>query len=419
MQHPPKTRSSVAVVGLGYVGLPLAEAFAQHLPVVGIDINSDRIAELRRVCSTIDLSFSDDFKDIADKDFVIIAVPTPVTKSKEPDLGPIRAAANSVAMHLTKGTIVILESTVFPGVTNDVVVPILERGSTLVCGSDFGIAYCPERINPGDLDHTIERTTKVVSGNDKDTANRVKWLYGLIAGSVYRAPDIATAEASKVIENVQRDLNIALVNELAIIFARMGLDTEQVLNAAATKWNFHLYHPGMVGGHCIPVDPYYLIYRARELGYHAQVIAAGRAINDSMPKYVAEMTVKALNKAGKVIRDSRALVLGLSYKESIADTRESPSFQLIDELLDYGVDIYAHDPCVPKAEAPAGVTVVSSLDRLRDMDAIVVAVGHEEYRSLSVTDLHRLSQNSAVLVDIRRLYDRAAAESEGFLYRTL
>lgn len=419
MQHPQQPRSSVAVVGLGYVGLPLAEAFARHLSVVGIDINSDRVAELQRIPYTIDLSFSDDFKAVADKNFVIIAVPTPVTKSKEPDLGPVRAAASSVAAHLTPGTTIILESTVFPGVTENVVVPILERGSGLVCGPGFGMAYCPERINPGDAEHTIERTTKVVSGNDDDTGDRVEWLYALIAGNVYRAPDIPTAEASKVIENVQRDLNIALVNELAIIFARMGLDTDEVLNAAATKWNFHRYHPGMVGGHCIPVDPYYLIYRARELGYHAQVIAAGRAINDSMPKYVAEVTVKALNRARKVIRDSRVLVMGLSYKENIADTRESPSYQLIDELRDYGVDLFTHDPCVSKAEAPADVTVVESLDRVQDIDAIIVAVGHEEYRSLSVKDLHRLSRNGAVLVDIRRLYDRAAAEREGFLYRTL
>lgn len=419
MQYSQQPRSSVAVVGLGYVGLPLAEAFARHLSVVGIDINSDRVSELKNTTYTIDLSFSDDFKDVANKDFVIIAVPTPVTKSKEPDLGPVRAAATSVAGHLTKGTIVVLESTVFPGVTEEVVVPILERGSGLMCGSGFGMAYCPERINPGDSEHTIERTTKVVSGNDDETADRVQWLYGLIAGSVYRAPDIATAEASKVIENVQRDLNIALVNELAIIFARMGLDTEQVLSAAATKWNFHRYSPGMVGGHCIPVDPYYLIYRARELGYHAQVIAAGRAINDSMPKYVAEMTVKALNRAHKVIRDSRVLVLGLSYKENIADTRESPSYELIRELQDYGVDIFVHDPCVSKDEAPADTRIVERLDHTQDMDAIIVAVAHDEYRALSVADLKRMSSETAVIVDVRRLYEPKAVGAAGLLYRTL
>ena len=419
MHHSPKTRSSVAVVGLGYVGLPLAEAFARHLPVVGIDINSDRVAGLQRIPYTIDLSFTTDFNEVANKDFVIIAVPTPVTKSKEPDLGPVRAAASSVAAHLTRGTIVILESTVFPGVTEGVVIPTLERGSGLVCGSGFGVAYCPERINPGDAEHTIERTTKVVSGSDEETGDRVQWLYGLIAGSVFRTPDIATAEASKVIENVQRDLNIALVNELAVIFARMGLDTEQVLNAADTKWNFHRYHPGLVGGHCIPVDPYYLIYRARELGYHAQVVAAGRAINDSMPKYVAEMTVKALNKARKVIRDSKVLVLGLSYKDNIADTRESPSFQLVGELRDYGVTIFTHDPYVSKSEATADATVVESLDHVQDMDAIIVAVAHDEYRSLSVRDLHEMSTNDAVLLDIRRLYVRKDAQAAGFLYRTL
>jgi len=419
MQQPAEQRSSVAVVGLGYVGLPLAQAFARHMPVVGIDINAARVDELSRLLDGSDLAVTSDFAAVAHKDFVIIAVPTPVTKSKEPDLGPVRAAATSVASHLTPGTVVILESTVFPGVTEEVVVPLLEKGSGLTLGEGFGMAYCPERINPGDDEHTIERTTKVVSGNDEQTANRVQWLYGLIAGSVFRAPSIATAEASKVIENVQRDLNIALVNELAIIFARMGLDTEQVLSAAATKWNFHRYHPGLVGGHCIPVDPYYLIYRARELGYHAQVIAAGRSINDSMPKYVAEMTVKALNRSGKVIRDSRVLIMGLSYKENIADTRESPSYHLADELRDYGIDLYAHDPCVSAEEAPAGVTVVHSLADVEDMDAIIVAVGHDEYLAMSVDDLRRMSSGDPVLVDIRRLYSRKDAEAVGFYYRTL
>ncbi len=419
MQQPAEQRSSVAVVGLGYVGLPLAQAFARHMPVVGIDINAARVDELSRLLDGSDLAVTSDFAAVAHKDFVIIAVPTPVTKSKEPDLGPVRAAATSVASHLTPGTVVILESTVFPGVTEEVVVPLLEKGSGLTLGEGFGMAYCPERINPGDDEHTIERTTKVVSGNDEQTANRVQWLYGLIAGSVFRAPSIATAEASKVIENVQRDLNIALVNELAIIFARMGLDTEQVLSAAATKWNFHRYHPGLVGGHCIPVDPYYLIYRARELGYHAQVIAAGRSINDSMPKYVAEMTVKALNRSGKVIRDSRVLIMGLSYKENIADTRESPSYHLADELRDYGIDLYAHDPCVSAEEAPVGVTVVHSLADVEDMDAIIVAVGHDEYLAMSVDDLRRMSSGDPVLVDIRRLYSRKDAEAVGFYYRTL
>ncbi len=326
---------TVAVVGLGYVGLPLAEAFSRYGPVIGLDTNASRVAELQRTIKNDNLSFTSDSATLAQADFVIIAVPTPVTAHKEPDLSYVRSAAESIGAHLTSGTTVILESTVFPGVTEEVVVPALERASGLHCGPDFKVAYCPERINPGDSEHTIEKSTKVVSGSDSETAQRVAALYGQIAGSVHVAKDIRTAEAAKVIENVQRDLNIALVNELSLIFAKLGLDTKAVLDAAATKWNFHRYSPGMVGGHCIPVDPYYLVHRAKELGYHPQVILAGRSINDAMPKVVAEITVKALNDARKVIRDSHVLVMGLTYKEDVPDLRESPSLHLIDELRAY------------------------------------------------------------------------------------
>lgn len=409
----------VAVVGLGYVGLPLALAFSKHLSVIGVDSSETRVRELEKSLSASSVTVTSNPSAIAGASYVIIAVPTPVTAFKEPDLSCVRNAAHSVGRHLTRGATVILESTVYPGVTEQVMVPILEAESGLACGPDFKVAYCPERINPGDSEHTIEQSTKVVSGCDAETTQAVAALYGRIAGSVFMARDIRTAEAAKVIENVQRDLNIALVNELSLIFSKMGLDTRAVLDAASTKWNFHRYSPGMVGGHCIPVDPYYLVYRARELGYHAQVILAGRSINDSMPKIVAEMTVKALNDARKVIRDSRVLVLGFTYKEDVPDMRESPSLHLIDELCAYGCEVLAYDPLVGDDELPPGVVTLESLDRMRDFDAVVLAVAHAAFRALSPAFLRERMRRDPVLVDVRRAYDGNDARGCGFIYRTL
>jgi len=409
----------VAVVGLGYVGLPLAEAFARHMRVVGVDSDEHKVQALRRTVQSPNLAITTDAAAISPARFVIIAVPTPVTRFKEPDLGCVRGAAESVGRHLRKGMTVILESTVYPGVTEEVMTPILEAMSGLCCGRDFTVAYCPERINPGDLEHTIEKSTKVVSGSDPATADEVAALYGMIAGSVFKARDIRTAEAAKVIENVQRDLNIALVNELSIIFSKMGLDTRAVLDAAATKWNFHRYSPGMVGGHCIPVDPYYLVYRAKELGYHPQVILAGRSINDSMPKLVAEMTVKALNDARKVIRDSRVLVMGLTYKENVPDMRESPSLHLMDELRAYGCEVSAWDPLVTRGELPPETHLINSLDEAHQLDAAVVAVAHSAFTTVSLGALRNHMQRDPVLMDVRRIYDGHRAQELGFIYRTL
>jgi len=284
---------------------------------------------------------------IGEADFVLIAVPTPVTKFKEPDLSFVKSAAKTVGKNLKKGAIVVLESTVYPGVTEEVVKPILEEASGLKCGADFKIGYSPERINPGDDEHTLNKITKVVAGMDEETTEILAELYGLIT-TVYRAKDIRTAEAAKVIENIQRDLNIALMNELAIIFHKMGLDTKAVLEAASTKWNFHRYSPGLVGGHCIPVDPYYLVYKAKELGYHPQVILAGRAINDYMPKHVAEMAIKGLNEVGKVIKGSKVLIMGLTYKENVPDTRESPVREMVKELKEFGIEVYGYDPLLSR-----------------------------------------------------------------------
>ena len=330
----------VCIVGLGYVGLPLAKAFSRHLKVIGYDVDEEKVKELNGENEDENLRFTMDELKIGEADFVLIAVPTPVTKFKEPDLSFVKSAAKTVGKNLKKGAIVVLESTVYPGVTEEIVKPILEEKSGMKCGADFKIGYSPERINPGDDEHTLNKITKVVAGMDDETTEILAELYGLIT-NVYKAKDIKTAEAAKVIENIQRDLNIALMNELAIIFHKMGLDTKAVLEAASTKWNFHRYSPGLVGGHCIPVDPYYLVYKAKELGYHPQVILAGRAINDYMPKHVAEMAIKGLNEVGKVIKGSKVLIMGLTYKENVPDTRESPVREMVKELKEFGVNVYS------------------------------------------------------------------------------
>ena len=318
----------------------MAEAFARHLKVIGYDIEEKKIEKLNKTFLEKsftknaeekyedNIEFTTDPSKIKLADFVIIAVPTPVTKSKEPDLSYVKSAAETVGKNLKQGATVVLESTVYPGVTEEIVAPVLERESNMKCGIDFYIGYSPERINPGDEAHALTKITKIIAGMDEDTTERLAELYGLIT-NVYTAKDIRTAEAAKVIENIQRDLNIALMNELAIIFNKMGLDTKSVLDAAGTKWNFQPYKPGLVGGHCIPVDPYYLVYKAQELGYHPQVILAGRAINDYMPKHVAEMAIKGLNEVGKVIKGSKVLIMGLTYKENVPDTRESPVREMV------------------------------------------------------------------------------------------
>ncbi|MCX6683299.1 MAG: nucleotide sugar dehydrogenase [Methanoregula sp.] len=312
---------TVCVVGLGYVGTPLAEAFAEHVSTIGFDIDQRKVDSL--VASGSKIRATTDPAAIKDADFVMLCVPTPVTKAKDPDLGPVRSATTTVGRNLKRGAIVVLESTVYPGVTEEIVIPILEQESGLKCGKDFFVGYSPERINPNDDAHTLDKITKIVAGMDEKTTEMLVELYSHVT-KVYCAPNIKTAEAAKVIENIQRDLNIALMNELALIFERLGLDTQAVLDAAGTKWNFHPYRPGLVGGHCIPVDPYYLVMKAEEIGYHPQVILAGRAINDSMPKHVAELAIKGLNEVGKVIKGSKVLIMGLTYKEDVPDTRESP-----------------------------------------------------------------------------------------------
>lgn len=404
----------VCIVGLGYVGLPLAYAFSKHLKTIGFDVNKARITQINMNNHEENLICTSDSRYIKKADFVLICVPTPVTKSKDPDLSYIRSAAEIVGQNLKKGGIVALESTVYPGVTEEIVVPILEKESGLRCGIDFKVGYSPERINPGDEEHSLEKITKIVAGMDKETSDSLSSLYGMIT-TVYQARDIQTAEAAKVIENIQRDLNIALMNELSKIFEKMGLDTSAVLSAAGTKWNFHRYSPGLVGGHCIPVDPYYLVHKASELGYHSRVILAGRAINDQMPKYVAQMMIKGLNEATKVIKGSKVLIMGLTYKEDIPDIRESPSAGIVQELKEFGVNVYGYDPMLTKMEID-GFGIAAFNHEI--MDGVIVAVAHDEFRRMNLKDLRQFMNDKPVLVDVRGIYSRENGIKE-FYYRTL
>jgi len=407
----------VCVVGLGYVGLPLADAFSKHLKVVGYDVDDKKIRRLDDK-KRGRIKFTSNPQKIKNSDFVIIAVPTPVAKSKQPDLSFVKSATKTVGKNLKRGAIVVLESTVYPGVTEEIVKPILEEESKMKCGKDFKIGYSPERINPGDREHTLDKITKLVGGMDKETTEILAKLYGLIT-NVYKVKDIKTAEAAKIIENIQRDLNIALMNELTIIFHKMGLDTKAVLDAAATKWNFYRYYPGLVGGHCIPVDPYYLVYKAKELGYHPQVILAGRAINDYMPKYVAEVAVKGLNDVGKVIKGSKALIMGLTYKENVPDTRESPAKEIVRELKEFKVDVYGYDPLLSRKEIEKFGVKYFEMTKNIKVDCVIVAVVHDEFKKMILEDVKGFMNERAVLIDVRGMFDVEEVKRKGFYYKTL
>lgn len=410
---------NIAVVGLGYVGLPLALAFGKAgRPVFGYDYNQKRVNELQQGIDrhreyTSDelrasrVEYSDDPSVLTKANFFIITVPTPITKANQPDLRPIESGAEVVGRYIRKGSTVVLESTVYPGVTEEVLVPIVERFSGLRCGVDWKIGYSPERTNPGDREHTIETTVKVVSGMDEETLALIAEVYGMVCKKgVHKAPTIKTAEAEKIIENTQRDLNIALVNELALIFHRMGINTRDVLEAAGTKWNFHKYQPGLVGGHCISVDPYYLTHKAEELGYHPQVILAGRRINDEMPEYVADVMIKGLVEAGKVVQGSRVLVMGLTFKEDIRDIRNSQIDDTIKKLQSYGVYVLGHDPNLDGEEiASFGVAPVRDLMTMEKVDGIIIATLHRQFKEMTFQTLlgycNKNGDGRGVIVDIK------------------
>ncbi len=417
-ESPVSDKDIVCIIGLGYVGLPLAEAFSRSGRVIGYDIDSAKIKKLKENNDNQNLLFTSNPEDIGQADFIIIAVPTPITRDKKPDLSLVINAARTISQNMKKGSVVVLESTVYPGVTEDILKPILEE-SGYKCGTDFKIAYSPERINPGDGEHALDKITKVVSGMDEATTEAVSQLYNKIVPATFKAKDIRTAEAAKVIENIQRDLNIALMNELTLIFQRMDIDIRDVIAAASTKWNFYTYSPGLVGGHCIPVDPYYLVYKAEELGYSSQVILAGRAINDSMPGHVAEMTIKALNDLGKVIKGSRVLIAGLTYKENVADIRQSPVKDIIKGLEEYGVEIIGYDPLLTNIESDFGIQAVYDLQNAKDIDCVILTVAHNTFQGIGLDGFKKIMRSNPLLIDIRGMFSKEEAQRKGFHYKIL
>jgi len=430
----------IAVVGLGYVGLPLAAAFGRLVPVIGFDISETKIAELKRghdstgellsdELAATQIKYTTDTACLKDASFIIVTVPTPLRADKTPDLGPLRAASMTIGRNLEPGSIVVYESTVYPGVTEDFCVPILEAESGLQCGKDFKVGYSPERINPGDKVHTVDKIIKVVSGQDTETLNTVALVYGMVVtAGVHRASSIKVAEAAKVIENTQRDLNIALMNELALIFDKLGISTSEVLEAAGTKWNFLRFTPGLVGGHCIGIDPYYLTYKAEIIGYYPQVILSGRRINDGMGKYIAETTIKKMIDADKPIKGSRVLVLGLTFKENVPDIRNTRVIDIIEELRCYGVEPLVHDPMADIGEAMReyGLELID-LENQAPFDAVIYAVPHNSFESFDSKAFAGLCGGRdteslkpfGVVIDVKSRLDHAAVEGEGLVYWAL
>ena len=421
------TINTVAVVGLGYVGLPLAVEFGKKYPTVGFDLSATKVAAYREFndptgeVATADLraatqlSCHTDPAVLKDADFIIIAVPTPVDIAHQPDFSPLVSSSTLVGKHLKRGAIVVYESTVYPGATEEVCVPILERESGLKWQQDFFVGYSPERINPGDKERTVTKIVKVVSGDTPATLETVRQMYAsVITAGVHPASSIKVAEASKVIENTQRDLNIALMNELSIIFHRLGIDTLEVLKAAGTKWNFLSFRPGLVGGHCIGVDPYYLTHKAEMIGYHPEVILAGRRINDSMGAWVAQQTIKQLISTGRGVKGAEVIVLGLTFKENCPDLRNSKVVDVIEELRSYGCKVHVHDPVAANAEAvhEYGVTLEKWEDLPR-ADAIIAAVAHNEYLSFPVTKLVDKLVPGGVFADVKAAHDQVALEAAG------
>lgn len=423
----------LALVGLGYVGMPIAVAFSKKVKVVGFDLNAKKIElykngidptnevgnEAVKNCS---VEFTADESKLKEARFIIVAVPTPVNDDHTPDLTPVEGASEIVGRNLTKGSVVVYESTVYPGVTEDICVPILEKESGLKCGTDFKIGYSPERINPGDKVHRLETITKIVSGMDDETLDTVAKTYELVVkAGVHRAESIKVAEAAKVIENSQRDINIAFMNELSIIFNKMGIDTKSVLEAAGTKWNFLKFYPGLVGGHCIGVDPYYLTYKAEEMGYHSQIILSGRRINDDMGKYVAENTVKNLIKADVPVKNAKVAILGFTFKENCPDTRNTKIIDIYNELREYGITPVIADPeaDVDEAKRLYGIEFIDIND-IKNCDAVILAVAHEQFKNLGQADFDKMFKSGRneekVLVDIKGLLSRKEYEKAGYKY---
>lgn len=420
----------LSLIGLGYVGMPIAVAFAKKINVIGFDLNSYKIGLYKsgidpthevgdEVIRKTSVEFTSNETKLREARFHIVAVPTPVNDDHTPDLSPIEEASTILGRNLTKGSVVVFESTVYPGVTEDVCVPILEKVSGLKCGMDFKIGYSPERINPGDKVHRLETIKKIVSGMDEETLECVAKVYGLVVeAGVYKAENIKVAEAAKVIENSQRDINIAFMNELSIIFNKMGIDTKSVLEAAGTKWNFLEFYPGLVGGHCIGIDPYYLTYKAEKMGYHSQIILSGRRINDDMGKYVAENCVKNLIAADKAVKGAKVAILGFTFKENCPDTRNTKIIDIVKELHEYGIEPLIADPEADAVEANHlyGVEFVD-IESIKDMDALILAVAHTKFSSFTIEQMDKyFGTGKKVLLDIKGLLNRREYEDAEYSY---
>ena len=409
-------QQKIALIGLGYVGLPIALEFARKMSVIGFDINSNRVQMMKDgidPCKELsseeftnrDIFFTSDSVDIKEASFFIVAVPTPIDEYNQPDLRPLISASITVGRALKKGDYVVYESTVYPGCTEEDCIPVLERESGLKCGEDFKVGYSPERINPGDKEHTLTNTKKIVSGYDSESLDVIAGVYEqIITAGVHRAPSIKVAEAGKIIENTQRDVNIALMNELSIIFNRIGINTYDVIEAAGTKWNFLKFYPGLVGGHCIGVDPYYLVHKAKQVGYHAHLIDAGRFVNDSMGGYIAKQTVKRILAADKHLSQSRALVLGFTFKENVSDVRNTKVADIVKELQSYRVQVDLVDPYADPEEVKHEYQIEMKAQPEGTYDAIIVAVAHREYRTMTESDFLKLANENCLLVDVKGLY---------------
>lgn len=423
-------KDKLSLIGLGYVGMPIAVAFAKKVDVIGFDINENKIALYQngidptkevgdKAIRSTTVEFTSDERKLREAKFHIVAVPTPVNDDHTPDLSPVEGACHILGRNLSKGSVIVFESTVYPGVTEDLCVPVLEHESGLRCGSDFKIGYSPERINPGDKVHRLETIKKIVSGMDEESLDIIAKVYELVVEvGVHRAESIKVAEAAKVIENSQRDINIAFMNELSIIFNKMGIDTKSVLEAAGTKWNFMKFSPGLVGGHCIGVDPYYLTYKAEMLGYHSQIILSGRRINDDMGKYVAENIVKKLISADKAVKGAKVAILGFTFKENCPDIRNTKVIDIVHELLEYGIEPLISDPEAEEAEAKRlyGIEFVD-MHSIRDMDAVVLSVAHKKFRELDIADIDCFyGKGKKILFDLKGILDLKEYEMAGYSY---
>ncbi len=423
-----KKEKKIAIIGLGYVGLPLALAFAKKFKVIGFDINEARVEMMRNgvdpskeleseAFENKDIVFTSKLEDLKDANFFVVAVPTPVDKSNVPDLKPVLSASKTVGLALKKGDYVVYESTVYPGCTEEDCVPILQELSGLKAGVDFKLGYSPERINPGDKEHTVEKILKIVSGNDAEALEEIAKVYGaVIQAGVYKATTIKVAEAAKVIENTQRDINISLMNELSIIFDMMGIDTKAVLEAAGTKWNFLKFVPGLVGGHCIGVDPYYLVHKSRQLGYEPQVILSGRRINDGMPGFIAKRLVQKLIKLRKNPAEAKVLVMGVTFKENVSDIRNSKVTDLVRELMQFSINVHMIDPHASPNEFAHEYSLTLMDKPSNDYDAVILAVNHLQYNQLDYAYFKTLMKENPILMDLKAVLDPEKVEQEGIIY---